>query len=197
MEIILATSNPSKAAQIRAILTGLDCNILTLPEAGIVGDAVEDGSTLQENATKKALFAWEQRKSWCMADDTGIFIDALEGLPGIHAARWAGDVPTDQIMEFTLEQLDGVPREERTATFRTAAVLITPSGDTLVFTGELHGTITETAQSANQPKMPYSAIFKPNGYSKVWSEMTTTEENLISHRGQAFTKVKAYLQTQL
>ena len=91
IDIILSSRNPSKVNQIKPVFVGLPVNILSLEEASILGEAIEDGTTLEENALKKACFAWEQSKKWSIADDTGFFIDALQGGPGIHAARWAGD----------------------------------------------------------------------------------------------------------
>lgn len=102
MNIILATRNPSKAEQIKELFRGLPVSILTLAEAGIEGEAIEDGLMLQENALKKALFAWKQisPKTWVMADDTGIFIHALDNEPGVRSARWAGDTATtDEIIQ--------------------------------------------------------------------------------------------------
>jgi len=194
MEIILATTNPSKVEQIALILNSSSHNVISMHKAGVIGEAVEDGTTLEQNAFKKAIFAWQQTKTWCMADDTGIFIDALDGLPGINAARWAGEVSTEAIMQHTLTQLVGVRSDERTATFKTSAVVITPSGDSVTFTGELRGSILMEAKVPCQPKMPYSAIFQPHGHSKVWAEMTTEEENEISHRGQAFAQVRTFLE---
>ena len=91
MDIILATRNVTKTRQIRAIFIGSPVTVWSLDDARIQGDFVEDGATLEENALKKALFAWKRSGERCMADDTGLFIDALGGEPGIHAARWAGE----------------------------------------------------------------------------------------------------------
>ena len=93
MNIVLSTRNVSKAEQIKTIFSGSLINIDTLDEAGIKGEAVEDGETLKENAFKKAIFAlaFAEKGSWVMAEDTGIFIDALDGAPGIISARWAGE----------------------------------------------------------------------------------------------------------
>lgn len=198
MEIILATRNVSKAAQIKAVFAGSGITILTLDEAGIEGEAVEDGNTLEENAFKKVDHAAAQRpNAWIMADDTGIFIDALDGRPGIHAARWAGDVSTEEIMQYTLNQLDGVPFEKRTAVFRTLAAVIDSEGNRYTFVGELHGKILEAPAKECQPHMPYSAIFLPDGHQKTWAEMSVTEENAISHRGKAFGQTRDFLLTKM
>ena len=198
MDIILATRNPSKAEQIRAVFPSPTFNILMLDEVGVIGDAVEDGTTLYENAQKKVLFAKGQvaKPYWIMAEDTGLFITALGGKPGIHAARWAGDdATTEEILEYTLSKLAG--KTDRTATFETVVVLISPEGQELTFSGKAPGVLLESPRMKPQPKMPYSAIFVPDGSSKTWAEMTVHEENLISHRGKAFTQVIQFLETKL
>src|ERR1041385_5439390 len=110
MEIVLSTRNPSKIEQIRSLLFGLDVTILSLDDVGVVGDVIEDGQTLEENATKKARYAQSRVPHWAIADDTGLFIDALGGKPGIHAARWAGeDLSTEERMRFALRQMSDIP----------------------------------------------------------------------------------------
>lgn len=194
MEIILSTRNQSKLQQIRNVLAGLDLSVLSLEEAGIEGEVVEDGNTLEENAFKKALFATRQSGKWAIADDTGLFIDAWGGEPGIHAARWAGDgLSTEEIMLRTLQRLEGVPLEGRTASFKTCAVITSPDEkESCFFTGTVRGTILTTPRTACQPNMPYSAIFVPDGQDKTWAEMSVEEENAISHRGKAFRQVRQF-----
>lgn len=195
MNIILSTTNPSKAEQIRAFFTNSEIKIKTLSEAGIKGEAIEDGDTLLENAKKKAKFAREHSggTSWVMADDTGIFITALNGEPGVKSARWAGEgVSTESITEYCLNRLRDVT--DRSATFKTVAVLISPSGSCYSFEGEVKGRLLEKARVRPQPKMPYSPLFVPDGTDKVWAEMTVEEENTISHRGKAFRQVVQFLE---
>jgi XTP/dITP diphosphohydrolase len=195
MKIILSTRNPSKAEQIRALFADPTIELLTLAEAGIEGEGIEDGTTLAENALKKAKFAFGQsvEKSWTMADDTGLFITALNGAPGIKAARWAGDAATtEEIMNHTLAALEG--KRDRTATFETVVALISPKGEEQFFSGKVEGVLLDAPRVPFQPKMPYSPLFLPNGKDKVWAEMTTEEENEISHRGQAFRHVRAFLE---
>lgn len=190
MKIILSTRNPSKALQIKTIFQDSPIEILTLDEADIEGEAVEDGKTLEENAIKKALYAFEKSggSSCVMADDTGIFIKALNGEPGVISARWAGETATtEEITNYCLERLKG--KDDRSAIFRTVVVLISPADEQHIFTGEIAGKILETPRCEPQPKMPYSPLFMPDGTNKVWAEMTIEEENKISHRGIAFRKV--------
>ncbi|HEY0010947.1 MAG TPA: non-canonical purine NTP pyrophosphatase [Candidatus Paceibacterota bacterium] len=194
MDVILSTTNPSKALQIREVFTGSPVQVRTLKEAGIDGEAVEDGATLRENAGKKAWYAHERAPGlWAMADDSGIFITALDGEPGVHSARWAGDVTTDEITAYCLERLNGAA--DRSATFRTVVVAVSPEGEEHAFEGEVHGRVLEAPRVQPQPKMPYSPLFVPEGEELCWAEMTTEQENAISHRGKAFRKARAFLES--
>jgi len=195
MKIVLSTRNPSKTEQIKAIFAESPITILTLAEAGIQGEAVEDGQTLQENALKKALFA-RRPGCWAMADDTGLFIKALNGEPGIKAARWAGEKATsEQTIEYTLEALKG--KIDRTAHFETVAALVSPEGKEYFFTGRVYGSILEAPKGKVQPKMPYSSLFVLPVINKVWAEMTLEEENRVSHRGKAFRQAREFLEDLL
>ncbi len=196
MKIILSTRNPSKAEQIQAMFTQSPIQVITLDEAGIEGDVEEDGATLEENALKKALFAYEHTNTWSMADDTGLFIRALGGEPGIKAARWAGeDAATEEITAHTLKQLKGI--SDRSARFQTVVAVITPGGAHHFFSGEVHGHLLDAPRVKPQPKMPYSPIFIPEGTDVVWAQMSVEEENAISHRGKAFRAARIFLEEQL
>lgn len=198
MNIILSTTNPSKAEQIKAMFKNPSIKVLTLDEAGILGEAIEDGNTLEENALKKALYAREHSGEtyWTMADDTGIFINALLGEPGVNSARWAGEnASTEDIMNFCLKKLEG--KSDRTATFKTVVSLISPDGEQYFFTGEVKGKLIETPKVKPHPKMPYSPLFAPDGTDKVWAEMTVEEENTVSHRGKAFKQVVEFLENNI
>ncbi len=197
IHIILSTRNPSKAKQIEAIFNDPIISIQTLEQAGIEGEAIEDGYTLQENALKKAIYAREKSKStcWTMADDTGIFITALNGEPGIKSARWAGETAsTNDITQYCLDRLKN--KNDRSAYFETIVALIAPDGSQYFFDGKITGQLLDTPKAPPQPKMPYSPLFKPDGMNKVWAEMSTEDENKISHRGQAFRKVLEFLKSK-
>ena len=173
MQIILATRNPSKAEQIRAIFLGTDSEILSLDQAGIEGEVVEDGATLEENALKKALYAQEHAKesAWVMSDDTGIFIDALGGEPGVHAAYWGGaELSTEERMQYCLRRL--ATTENRGAKFRTCVALLSPEGERHFFYGEAHGDILKVPRGLMQPRMAYSSIFQSSENGKTLSEMS-------------------------
>jgi XTP/dITP diphosphohydrolase len=112
----------------------------------------------------------------------------------VRSARWAGEhATTDEITRHTLAQLEGAT--DRSATFRTVVALISPSGEERFFEGEVRGRILEVAKVPPQPKMPYSPIFLPDERDKVWAEMSMEKQNEISHRGQAFRKARAFLET--
>lgn len=159
-----------------------------------MGKTIEDGTTIDENAIKKALFAHQPGK-YAMSDDTGIFINALGGQPGVLSARWAGEkATTDEITQHTLKQMEG--KTDRSATFRSAVALIDPDGDIHIFHGESRGTLLEFAKVKAQPDMPYSPIFVPEGRTMVYAEMTPEAANEISHRGKAFAKAFRFLVSQ-
>lgn len=196
MNIILSTTNPSKAEQIKAMFNNPNITVQTLHDAGISGEAVEDGSTLEENAYKKACYARQQTfgRVWTMADDTGLFITGLDGEPGIKAARWAGETATtEETMWHALNMMKDLT--DRTAIFRTVVVLLGPGGITKSFIGEISGVMATEAKAKPQAKMPYSPLFIPDGTGKSWAEMTIEEENAISHRGKAFRQVVEYLES--
>ncbi len=196
MKIVLSTRNPSKAEQIKAIFVGSSIFVITLDETHIKGDAIEDGKSLQENALKKALFVSERLnlREWVMADDTGLFINTLNGAPGIKASRWAGEMATtEQIMQYTLKQLEGVA--DRSATFETVVSIISPEGKQYFFSGKVDGKILKSPRVPAQPKMPYSPIFMPDGTNLVWAEMTVEQENSLSHRGKAFRQARKFLES--
>lgn len=198
MKVILSTRNPSKTEQIKAIFVGSPLSIETLTDASIEGDAIEDGETLEENAMKKARFAHEHGESgsWAMADDTGLFIEALNDEPGIRAARWAGEnIGTEEMMQYCLERMKDIGN--RSATFQTTVAIVSPEGKECSFTGEVRGHLLESPRTAPQPKMPYSALFVPEGQELCWAEMTIEHENEISHRGQAFRKARAFFEEMM
>ena len=195
MNIILSTRNPSKTEQIKAVFNGMPLSILTLNETEISGEAIEDGRTLRENAYKKAKYAlkYAPQGYWTMADDTGLFISALNGEPGIMSARWLGqNATTEDTMNYCLRRLEGI--QNRSAFFETDVILLSPHGQEYFFSGRAFGKILEHPRVQPQKKMPYSPIFQPEGSDKTWAEMAIEEENEISHRGKAFSQVRQFLE---
>ena len=196
MEIILSTRNTSKIKEIHALLAGLPFDIRSLDDVGITGTSPETGTTLEENALQKALFAWGPTQKWSMSDDTGIFIDARDGWPGVHTGTWAGNgLPVEEFMRRILYEIRDVPAFDRVAVFKTVAAVVAPCGTHMFFTGEIHGTLLSEPRTASRPMMPYSSLFVPDGYSKALAEMSIEEENALSHRGLAFRQVRAFFET--
>ncbi len=129
MEIILATHNAGKADQVKALFADLPYSILTMSEAGIHGEAVQTGLSIQENSLKKARFISSNRSSWVIADDTGLYIDALEGKPGALVSKWCGEGTTEKRMLHVLDTLKSIEYPDRKATFATVATMISPDGE--------------------------------------------------------------------
>jgi XTP/dITP diphosphohydrolase len=197
MKIILATRNPSKAEQIREVFAGSIFNVITLKDADIEGDIVEDGGSLLNNSRIKARFAHShaQGKCWSMSDDTGVFITGLGGEPGVEAAYWGGNLSDTERMNYCLERMKDLT--DRTGFFETVVVLISPEGTEYSFSGKAEGVFLEAPRYNPQKGMPYSGIFRPYGTEKVWAEMNVQEENAISHRGKAFRLARAFLEGSL
>lgn len=201
-EILFSSRNRSKVDQVKSLFSTSGFTVVSLDDLGISGEVEENGETLTDNSLEKALFAYQKKEGrgrYIIAEDTGLFISALNGRPGIHAARWAGSGrSTEEIMNFTLDALKEFPNLfQREAYFQTVATLITPRGEMEVFEGLMQGTILLKPQCECQPDMPYSAIFCPFGFDKVWAQMTLEEENTVSHRGRAFRKLIGHLNTTL
>jgi XTP/dITP diphosphohydrolase len=198
MKIIFATHNPGKIKEMREILKGLDVEIVSADDAGVTEEIVEDGKTFEENALKMAKFVAEKTGEWVMADDSGICIDALGGEPGVCSARYAGDgVRGEDLVKFILGKIAHVPEENRTATFTTVVALVAPTGDHWFFEGKIFGRLADLPRGAGRDHLPYDTIFLPEGESRTFAEMTDVEKNKVSHRGQAFRKLKNFLERDI
>ena len=195
MDIILATRNPSKALQIQTLFAGSRFAIKTQAQAGIEGEAVEDSGSLEANALKKVQFVHERvPDASAMADDTGLFIDAIGSEPGVEAAYWGGaDLTTDERMRYCLDRFSGA--SDRSATFRTVVAVMSPQGEVRMFVGEVRGALLAAPRVSPQPNMPYSALFIPEREATSWAEMSTEYENTVSHRGKAFRQVREFLES--
>jgi XTP/dITP diphosphohydrolase len=168
--------------------------VLSLDAAGVTGEAVEDGATFAENALKKALYAQQRAGGWCLADDSGLCIDALDGAPGVYSARWAG--PGQSLPELALRKLAGIPEAERGASFWSVAALVAPDGSFWGFAGECRGVISKEERGVSEHGLPYDSIFIPAGQSLTFAEMGMEQKNALSHRGQAFAKLREFLSAE-
>ena len=142
--VVLATRNQHKVQEIRALLSDLPVTFLSLADFPQLPEVIEDGATCQENAVKKAKETAGGSGHWALADDTGLEVDALDGRPGVYAARYAGEQATyEDNCQKLLEELHDIPEEQRGARFLTIMALSDPKGQIEVVEGELQGKITQ------------------------------------------------------
>ncbi len=192
-ELVLATRNPDKGRELQVLLADLGIRIRTMAEFPEAPEVIEDGATCRENAMKKALSAARFTGLPAIADDTGLEVSALGGRPGVHAARYAGDHATyrDNCQKL-LQELAGVPTDQRQARFVTVAALAYPDGRTEVAEGVLEGHITETPSGSGG--FGYDPVFWVPEKEQTLAEMSPEEKNRISHRARAFQEAKKLLQ---
>ncbi len=185
MEVVLATSNPGKARETRAILEEAGFVVHALPMW--LGE-IENGTTYLENAQLKAWSAGRLVQGAVLAEDAGIEVDALAGGPGVHSARFAGPGATaGRNNAKLLRLLDGVPPERRTARYRIVAVLRLASGEEIVGEGTLEGKLLEAPRG--EGGFGYDPLFVPDGQNRTVAEMRAEEKNAMSHRAQALREI--------
>ncbi|WP_188190694.1 RdgB/HAM1 family non-canonical purine NTP pyrophosphatase [Nonomuraea sp. SYSU D8015] len=183
MKIVLATRNPGKIAELRRILSGFD--IVGLEEFPSIGEVAETGVTFEDNALLKAHAVAQGSGLPAVADDSGLCVDVLGGMPGVFSARWSGRHGDDQAnLDLLLAQLSDVPADKLTAHFACAAALALPSGESRVVEGTLQGRLVTTPRGTNG--FGYDPIFVPDGHDRTTAEMSPAEKDAISHRGRAF-----------
>lgn len=183
-KIIFATGNQNKMKEIREILSGLEYEILSMKEAGVFVDVVEDGSTFEENALIKAREIAKHCEGIVLADDSGLEIDYLNKEPGIYSARYMGEDTSYEVKNKALiQRLDGVPKEQRTARFVCAIAAVFPDGTEQVVRGTIEGYIGWEAAGANG--FGYDPIFYVDEYGCSTAQLSPEEKNAISHRGNA------------
>lgn len=180
--IIIATKNQNKAKEFAALLAPYQLEVKTLADFPTL-EIVEDGTTFEENARKKAQAAVEAFNLPVLADDSGLMIDALNGEPGVYSARYAGDHDDAANNQKVLTKLKDVPFEQRTAHFHTTIVGLKPNGDEIVVNGQVNGHILEAPQGENG--FGYDPIFWVDELQVPMATLTMTEKNQISHRGRA------------
>lgn len=181
LRLVCASANPDKVAEIAAILDGI---VELLPRPVDVPDVVEDEPTLVGNARLKAAAICRATGLPAVADDTGLFVDALEGAPGVFTARYAGEGASYAANRAKLlAALAG--RADRTARFVTVAMVVWPDGDELAVEGVCEGHIA--GGERGERGFGYDPVFVPDGAGeRTFSEMTEDEKHAISHRGRAF-----------
>lgn len=190
--IIFATGNEGKMAEIRAILEDLGIPVLSMKEAGITADIVEDGKSFEENADIKARVIMELTGDVVLADDSGLEIDYLNGEPGIYSARYMGEDTSYEIKNKNLiGRLAGVPDEKRTARFVCAISAALPDGTILRSRGTIEGIIGYEAKGEHG--FGYDPIFYLPEYGCTTAELSPEKKNELSHRGKALRLIKEEL----
>ncbi len=194
-ELVLATNNRHKAAELQALLSDVGVRIRTLAEFPDAPEVVEDGTTCEANAIKKATAIAHHTGLPAMADDTGLMVEALGGRPGVYAARYAGEQATyEDNWRKLLGELQGVPVAKRRARFVTVVAFVPrPDAQAQVVEGALDGVIAE--QPAGTHGFGYDPVFVVPELGKTLAQLTSEEKNRISHRARALAKVREILQT--
>jgi XTP/dITP diphosphohydrolase len=186
-QVVLATRNAGKVLELRRILdaAGLEIELIGMDAFPDVPDVVESGATFIDNALLKARAVYEATGLVTVADDSGLVVDALNGMPGVLSARWAGRHGDDRAnLDLVLGQLSDVPDERRGAAFICAAVAVGPDGDEAVAEGLMEGTLIREPRGSNG--FGYDPIFVPYGYDLTTAQLSDAAKDAISHRGEAF-----------
>jgi len=183
MRVVLATRNPGKIEELRRILSGLE--VVGLAEYPGAPDVAETELTFAGNALLKARAIAAHTGQTAVADDSGLCVDALNGMPGVFSARWAGRHGDDEAnLELLLGQLADVPAALRGAHFACAAAVTLPDGAERVAMGRIDGRVIDTPRGTGG--FGYDPIFVPDGESRTTAEMPAADKDAISHRGRAF-----------
>lgn len=196
--IVLATRNAKKLKELRRILdeAGLDVELAGPEVFAEVPDIAETGATFEENALIKARAVAAATGLMAVADDSGLCVDALNGMPGILSARWAGGHGDDEAnLDLVIGQLADIPDGRRGAHFACAAALALPDGTGEVVTGEIHGVLIRERRGGNG--FGYDPIFVPSGYDRTTAEMDSGEKDAISHRGKALRALVPHIAARL
>lgn len=192
MKVLLATRNAGKLAELRRMLADGPVEVVGLADVPEFPDAPETGATFAENALAKARDAANATGLPSVADDSGLAVDALNGMPGVLSARWSGRHGDDVAnLELLLGQLTDVPDERRTAAFVCAAALVVPGGLETVVHGEWTGRIVHEARGSGG--FGYDPIFVPDGELRTSAEFSPQEKDAASHRGRAMRALLPHL----
>lgn len=185
--LLLATRNGKKLDELRRILNAEGISgveVLGLADVDEFDEAPETGATFEENAVAKARDAVAATGIAAVADDSGLSVDALNGMPGVLSARWSRRHGDDQAnLDLVLAQLADTPDERRGAAFVCAAALVVPGGEETIVRGEWRGTLTRKSRGTNG--FGYDPIFVPEGETRTSAELDPAEKDALSHRGRA------------
>jgi XTP/dITP diphosphohydrolase len=195
-KIVAATNNQGKAAEIQTMLSRFGITVNSLHKYKNIPEAIEDGKTFQENAIIKAKHYASYTKEICLADDSGLEVDALGGAPGIYSARYAGgEASDDDNNKKLLHELKGFSSQQRTARFRCVMAVVDNAKVLFTAEGTVEGIILE--QPRGQGGFGYDPLFYIPSLGKTLAEVTMIEKNAISHRGQALRNLSDMLAEEL
>lgn len=186
-QVVIATKNKGKAKDFEALFTPLGYEVVTMFDVAPDMEIEETGTTFEENAILKAETLSRALGQLVIADDSGLAVDALEGEPGVYSARYAGDHDDEANIEKVLENLQGVPVEERTARFCCALAIAGPNLDTYTVFGTCEGVILTEKRGTNG--FGYDPIFYVPELDRAMAELSPEEKGAISHRGNAIRKL--------
>lgn len=187
--IIFATGNAGKMREIREILSDLPYEVVSMKEAGVEADIVEDGTTFEENALIKARTIAQITGEIAMADDSGLEVDYLDKAPGIYSARFLGeDTSYDIKNKYLIDQLEGVEGDARSARFVCAIACVWPDGKERVCRATIEGELAK--ESAGENGFGYDPIFYVPEFGKTTAQLSMEEKNKISHRAKALREMK-------
>jgi len=187
MILVIATRNKGKTKEIKDLLKDFPVDIKDLDDFGPIPHLEEDGDTFDENAYKKASFAARILGLPALADDSGLTVEALNGAPGIHSARYAGENATDEQRYLKLlREMEGM--SNRKAAFECVISIAVPKGPALTYEARCEGVITQVP--AGSKGFGYDPVFYYPPYKKTFAELTRQEKNRVSHRGKAFAELK-------
>ncbi len=186
--LVMATRNKGKTDEIRQLLDGYPVIIKNLDDFGPIPEVEEDGDNFDENAYKKASFAARILGYPALADDSGLVVEALDGAPGVHSARYAGAdaTDTDRCNKLLMAMKD---QANRTAAFECVISIAVPTGLALTYEGRCEGLISQAL--AGTGGFGYDPVFYDPALKKTFAQMTPAEKNNISHRGRAFQELRA------
>jgi len=192
MKILIATNNKHKVNEIRDILKNDKFKLYTLSDSNIIVKVEEDKDTLEGNALKKAKEMYKVVKISTIADDTGLFVDSLNGEPGVYSSRYAGENASyDNNCVKLINSMKDIPEGKRSAYFKTIVCIYESENKYHFFDGICKGKIT--TEKSGEKGFGYDPLFIPDGFDKTYAEMSEQEKNSISHRGIAFKKAGKFL----
>ena len=192
LRVVVGSFNPGKVREICELLAKVDVEVLPLSRFPGVRAPDETGETFEENAALKAVGLARQVREWVLADDSGLEVDALDGRPGVHSARYGGHGLTDaQKVARLLREIKDVPPAARTARFQCVVVMADAGGPRLKACGRVEGRIASAP--AGQAGFGYDPVFIPEGYDRTFGELGPKVKQRISHRARALARWREHL----